>query len=184
MIRHGETAANASGHLLGRADPPLNETGERQAKALASWLPPADIVISSPLRRTRQTAAELGAPVVVDERWIERDYGPFDDRPPDAIPAQMWARWHGDETFTPPGIEPDAAVDDRVRGACEELVERAATSTVAVVSHVSPIKSAIAWALGSDRPLEWRLFVEDASVCRIDIGVDGPVVRWFNRVGR
>ena len=52
---------------------------------------------------------------------------------------------------------------------------------VVVVTHVSPIKAAVAWALDVPDTIAWRMYVEDASVSRIDIGPDGPVVRWFNR---
>ena len=184
LVRHAETAANARGHLLGRADPSLSPTGRAQATALAAWLPPADLVVCSPLRRARQTAAALGRPLRVDERWIERDYGGFDDHPPDAMSEEMWRRWRADESFTPPGVEPDQALAARVRDACDDLVADAASSTVVVVTHVSPIKAAMAWALGTAHPLGWRLFVEDASVSRVDIDESGPVVRWFNRCGR
>ena len=183
LVRHGETVANARGHLLGRADPPLSAIGREQAAAVAAWLPPADLVVSSPLRRARETAAALGLPVRVDERWIERDYGPFDDRPPDAMAAEMWVRWRADDSFTPSGVEPDGEVAARVHAACDDLVDAAASATVVVVSHVSPIKAAIAWALGTPSSLSWRLFVEDASVSRIDVDANGPIVRWFNRGG-
>jgi broad specificity phosphatase PhoE len=181
LVRHGETESNARGHLLGRADPPLSATGRRQAVELGEWLPPVDLVVSSPLLRARQTAEALGSPVTIDERWIERDYGPFDDRPPAALPAAMWARWREDDSFTPPGVEPDRELSARVRAACDELSVFAASSTVVVVSHVSPIKAAIEWALGVTATLAWRLYVEDAGVSRVDIGDHGPVVRWFNR---
>jgi broad specificity phosphatase PhoE len=52
---------------------------------------------------------------------------------------------------------------------------------VVVVSHVSPIKAALAWALGVTVAIAWRMYVEDAGVSRIDIGPLGPSVRWFNR---
>ena len=35
FVRHGRTAANARGLLLGREDPPLDDTGREQAEALA-----------------------------------------------------------------------------------------------------------------------------------------------------
>ena len=181
LVRHGETEANARGHLLGHADLPLNATGRRQATELAAWLPPADLVVSSPLLRARQTAEQLGRPVRVDERWIERAYGPFDDRPPSAVSAASWARWR--DGTPPPGVEPDEELARRVHAACDDLEVAARSSTVVVVSHVSPIKAAIDWALGVSRTLAWRLFVEDAGVSRIDVGPDGPVVRWFNRSG-
>jgi len=63
VVRHGQTAANAAGQLLGRADVPLTETGLKQADALAVALDAVDRVISSPLQRTRDTASAFGVPV-------------------------------------------------------------------------------------------------------------------------
>lgn len=191
LVRHGETDANRAGLHLGRADPPLTEHGREQAERLVRWLPPADAVVTSPLLRARETAAALGArsgvEVEVDERWVELDYGPLDLQPIGAgMQRDMLDRWRDDAAFAPPGVETAAAVSARVGAACDELVERAASSVVVVVSHVSPIKAAIGWALGTDPfglSLTGRLFVEDAAVSRIDV-VDGlPVVRWFNRLG-
>lgn len=181
LVRHGETLANQRGHLLGRADPPLTSTGHQQAGALVRWLPRPDVVISSPLLRARQTADVFEADVQVDERWIELDYGPYDDRPAGAIDAEVWARWRTDEHFAPTGVEPLAAVGSRVADACDELSTAARSSVVVVVTHVSPIKAALAWGLGAPDRIAWRMFVEDAGVSRIDIEPEGPIVRWFNR---
>jgi broad specificity phosphatase PhoE len=181
LVRHGRTDANAQGLLLGRADPPLSEEGRRQAVALAGILPSGARVISSPLRRTRETAEAFGLDVEVDERWIELDYGPYDDRPPTSMPDDLWVRWRTDPAFTPPGVEPLAALGARVSAACEELSSVAASAVVVVVTHVSPVKAALAWALGVPGDIAWRLFVEDAAVSRIDVDDRGPVVRWFNR---
>ena len=49
VVRHGRTAANASGLLLGRLDPDLDELGVRQATAAAAALGSVDRVVSSPL---------------------------------------------------------------------------------------------------------------------------------------
>jgi len=68
-----------------------------------------------------------------------------------------------------------------VTAACEELSAVAASAVVVVVTHVSPVKAALAWALGVPDGIAWRLFVEDAGVSRSDVGDQGPVVRWFNR---
>ena len=57
----------------------------------------------------------------------------------------------------------------------------AAAAVVVVVTHVSPIKAAMAWALDVPETIAWRMYVEDASVSRIDFEPAGPVVRWFNR---
>jgi broad specificity phosphatase PhoE len=184
LVRHGQTAANADGLLLGRADPPLNQRGRAQAEALARGLPPLARVVSSPLLRARDTAAVLaaanGVPVEIDDRWIELDYGTLDGVPAASVPDDLWRRWAADADHVPAGGESVAAVGARVRAACDELVDEVATSDVAVVSHVSPIKAAVAWALGVPDDISWRLFVLDASVCRIEIGPLGPRLLAFN----
>jgi broad specificity phosphatase PhoE len=53
---------------------------------------------------------------------------------------------------------------------------------VVVVSHVSPIKAAVAWALGVGDEVTWRLFVAPASLTRIALGDRGPVLHTFNEV--
>ncbi len=190
LVRHGQTAANARGLLLGRADPPLTETGHRQARALAEVLPRPVRVVSSPLQRARQTAAVLaaagadgdGADVEVDPRWIEMDYGDLDGRPATALPEQAWQTWRQDPHFVPAGGESVAAVGARVRQACAELAGDAARGDVVVVSHVSPIKAALAWALGVGDEVAWRMFLDDAAVCRIKTSGPFPLLLAFNDV--
>jgi broad specificity phosphatase PhoE len=181
LVRHAETEPNVDGLLLGRADPPLTERGEAQARALAAVLPRPDLVVSSPLRRAVATATELDSPVTVDERWTELDYGELEGLAPGMVPDGVWRRWRGDPAFVPPGGESLEELGRRVRAACVELAPLAAESVVVVVSHVSPIKAAIAWALACGDDVTWRLYVEDASVTRIDLEPSGPVLRWFNR---
>ncbi|MGH9111525.1 MAG: histidine phosphatase family protein, partial [Acidimicrobiales bacterium] len=50
-MRHCRTAANARGLLLGRADPPLDDEGRRQAACVAQALGGLDVarVVTSPL---------------------------------------------------------------------------------------------------------------------------------------
>jgi broad specificity phosphatase PhoE len=182
LARHGQTAANAAGHLLGRADPPLTDEGRRQAAALAAVLGGAELVISSPLLRARETAAALGAPVEVDERWTELDYGDYDDRPPGDLSPELWERWRADPDYAPPGGESLLALGRRVRDACDDLAPRAANGDVVVVSHVSPIKAGVAWALGTGDEVSWRMFVALASVTRITVSDRGPLLRSFNDV--
>ena len=80
----------------------------------------------------------------------------------------------------PEGGESLAALDARVRAACADIAERAGDRTVAVVSHVSPIKAAVAWALGAGIEIAWRSHLSHASICRIDIRRTGPVLHTFN----
>ena len=167
VLRHGRTEANASGLLLGRLDPGLDELGRAQAAALAPVVAGAARVVCSPLRRTRETADALGLPVEVDERWIELDYGVLDGTPLRDIPTDLWSQWVSDPDFAPEGGESIAALGRRVRSACDDLAAEAAEQDVVVVTHVSPVKAAVGWALGVGDEVAWRMFVAPASVTRV-----------------
>lgn len=58
IIRHGETEWNAAGRLQGQTDISLNENGVRLARITGQALSHVnfDLIITSPLKRARQTA--------------------------------------------------------------------------------------------------------------------------------
>jgi broad specificity phosphatase PhoE len=182
IVRHGRTAHNASGLLLGRLDPPLDELGRAQAAALAAQVGPVDRVISSPLLRTRETAEAFGHEVEIDERWIELDYGEYDGMPLGEVPPEIWARWRADVDFCPPGGETLRQLGVRVCAALDELAEEASVGegTTVVVTHVSPVKAAVGWAVGAGDDISWRLWVAPASITRIGITPRGGVLHSFN----
>ncbi len=180
LIRHGRTEANASGLLLGRDDPALDEVGLGQAESVAAEVGPVDRVVSSPLLRTRATAAGLGAEVEIDDRWVEMSYGEWERRPVRDVPAETWRRWATDPGFAPPGGESIAELGERVRAACEDLVDAAADGDVVVVSHVSPIKAAVAWALGVSDEVAWHLYLAPASITRIQVRGARRVLHSYN----
>jgi probable phosphoglycerate mutase len=190
LVRHGESEANAQGLLLGRIDAPLTEFGRAQAAAVRHQLhQPVVELRSSPLSRARDTAAalDLDLTALIDERWVEVDYGEFDGQALRDIPATVWQEWRRDPGFRPRGGETLAEVDQRVAAACDELFAEAdhgarrGDGDVVVVSHVTPIKAAVAWALGADAGLSWRLHLNTASVTRIGWGNGGPVLHGFNQ---
>lgn len=182
IVRHGRTAHNAAGRLLGRLDVPLDEHGRAQAAALAAAVGPVGRVVSSPLLRARETAGAFGAPVEVDERWIELDYGELDGVALADVPATTWAAWRRDPGYRPPGGETLLEVRSRVEAALADLRADAAGETVVVVSHVSPIKAAVGWALGVGDEVNWRLHLAPASITRIAVGDRGPALHTFNEV--
>jgi broad specificity phosphatase PhoE len=184
VVRHGRTEANASGLLLGRRlDPALDDLGRRQAVALAGVLatvPLESRVVSSPLRRSRETAEALGRPVEVDERWIELDYGDLDGTPLRDVPPDVWARWRKDPGWAPAGGESLVELGTRVRDACRAVADEAAERDVIVVTHVSPVKAALAWALGVGDEISFRAYVAPASVTTIATVGGGPSLHSFN----
>lgn len=185
LVRHGRTAQNARRRLLGRMDVPLDELGRRQAEALGKVpaLRDAERVVASPLARARETAAALGSPVEVDERWSEIDYGSYDGVEL-AGAGQLFVEWDRDIGYRPPGGESLADLGARVRGACDELWSEARGADVVVVSHVSPIKAAVAWALGAGDEITWRMFLDVASITVIGPGRGGPVLRSYNETSQ
>jgi broad specificity phosphatase PhoE len=189
VARHGRTAANAGGLLLGRADAPLDAEGIRQAEALGRACAGLDVarVVTSPLSRCRDTAGAIaaaagGVPVAVDERWVELDYGELDGVPFAELPAELWATWRADIEWCPPGGESLAALGRRVRAGAESVVDQARERDVVVVSHVSPIKAAVAWALGVGDEITWRMWVAPASITRIGCSGPAPSLRSFNEL--
>lgn len=180
LLRHGRTEANAGGLLQGRIDPALDELGERQATAAAEAIGPVDRVIASPLQRAQQTAAAFGAPVETDERFIELDYGEWEAKPVKEVPAATWAEWRTDLDFRPPGGETLNELGARVRTGLADLAADAMHQDIVVVSHVSPIKASVAWALGTGDETTWRLYLGQASICRIATTLDSARLIEFN----
>ena len=182
VVRHGRTEQNRARQLLGRLDVDLDDTGRAQAEALAAHVGPVDRIITSPLARCRQTAAAWGGDPEVDERFIELDYGAYDGVPLDEVDPATWAAWRSDLDFAPPEGESIRTLGVRVREACDELRRDATEREVLVVTHVSPIKAMVAWALGVPDDVSWRMFVAPASITRIHVSDRGPSLHGFNQL--
>lgn len=180
VLRHGRTEANRAGELLGRRDPSLDAIGRAQAAAAAAVLPAGARVISSPLARCRETAAALDPLHEVDERLIELNYGDLEGTRVADVPRAMWDAWRANDDWKPPAGESHNELAARVWTLLDELVVPAATSDIVLVSHVSPLKATMAWALGVPISISWRCFVAQASILRIATGGLNPSLRSFN----
>lgn len=180
LLRHGRTTANARGLLQGRVDNHLDDLGVRQAQAAAALIGPVDRVIASPLARAQQTAAAFGLPVETDDRWQEIAYGEWEEKPVADVPAETWAEWRANLGFRPPGGETLRELGKRVRTSLDEHAASAEDATVVIVSHVSPMKAACAWALGTGDEVTWNMHLAQAAICRIRIGGDRRVLASFN----
>ncbi len=135
LVRHGQTPLNESGVLRGLADPPLDETGCRQAERLGAALGPRGLaaVVASPLVRARQTAQPVagraGLEVTIDQCLLDRDYGPWTGISREAVTD----RWGSVDRA--PGVEPGRAVRDRAVRGLAGIARRYLGGTVVVVSH-------------------------------------------------
>jgi broad specificity phosphatase PhoE/ribonuclease HI len=190
LLRHGETPLSVEKRFSGRGDVALSERGEAQAAAAARRLAGAgiDVIVSSPLRRTQQTAAavaeQLGLEVSIDDGFAETDFGEWEGstfgeinkQSPDALRA-----WLDDPRTPPPGGESMASTVKRVAAARDRVVSTYPEQTVLVVSHVTPIKSMLRDAIGAPIEAVYRLHLDPASLSMIDWYAERPgVVRLMN----
>lgn len=192
LLRHGQTELSVHRRYSGRGNPPLTDTGRRQADAAARYLAEHGgiaAVISSPLQRCRDTAEAaarlLRLDVTVDEDLTETDFGAWEgltfaeaaERDPD-----LHRRWLKDTSTQPPGGESFDAVQQRVQAARDRIVADHAGSTVLVVSHVTPIKTVLRLALDAGPALLYRLHLDLASLSIAEFYGDGPAsVRLVNQ---
>ncbi len=193
LLRHGQTAMSVEKRYAGRSDVPLTETGVRQAVAAAKRLAPAgiDVIVTSPLQRTVQTAQEVaaatGAAVVTDEGFRETDFGAWEGltfaEVRERWPAEV-RTWLADPAVAPPGGESFTEVSKRVTEALHRVLADREHQTVLIVSHVTPIKTLVAAALLAPPPALYRMHLDIAALCEIDWYADGPaVLRSFNDTG-
>ena len=195
LVRHGQTALTAQKRFSGvRTDPELTPIGRDQADALAGAvgdLGPVHTVLTSPLRRARETAQiivdRLGLPVRTDQRLLECDFGAWDGCSWAEIerdwPDEL-ARWLASTAAEPPEGESFDAVAARVRAIKDELRQAHPGRTVVLVSHVSPIKLLVSDVLGAPVESIYRMELSAASVTVVQWYADGhPSLRTFNDTG-
>lgn len=180
FVRHGETEWNRSGLCQGWRDIPLDETGEAQARSLASRLGSwrVDRVISSDLLRARRTAEVIAEPhgldveVSVDLR--EFRFGEVEGqslaRIKDTPLGRRWLAWKRGLSDEPlPGGESVAEVAARMGRGIEAVLAGLDGGTVAFVGHGSSLRVALCALLGFDLR-SWRsLMVENGSLSVVEV---------------
>ncbi len=176
LLRHGASTWNAEGVMQGTADPPLSEAGRAEARALAPLLAglSADVVVSSDLRRARQTAEALGlGRAAPDARWREASLGRWTGRPAREVVAEdgpAYAAWL-EGSAAPPGGEPFSDTCIRVAEAIRALAASGAERAL-VVTHGGPIRAACATLAGL--PRSGLVMVPTASLTEIALPDGGP----------
>jgi probable phosphoglycerate mutase len=182
LLRHGRTEHTPERRFSGSSDLPLSQVGRADAAAAAQHLAGRgiDVIVCSPLLRTRQTAeaaAEvLGVPVTTDADLRELDFGDWEGLT--AAEAReksplAFRRWSASTDVKPPGGESIAEVSTRVARARERVLEQHAGTTVLIVSHVTPIKLLLAAGLGVGDEIVHRVFLEAASLSTVTWSSDG-----------
>ena len=183
LLRHGQTELSVGRRYSGHGDPELTALGHEQAAGAARRLAArgdVDAILTSPLRRARQTAATVAEliDVPLEERpgLIETDFGAWEgltfaearDRDP-----ELHGRWLGAQDVAPPGGESFADVAARMAAERDAVLAAHAGRTVVVVSHVTPIKMLLRDALGGGPEILYRLHLDLAGLSEVEYYPDG-----------
>ncbi|UED86704.1 bifunctional RNase H/acid phosphatase [Streptomyces profundus] len=193
LLRHGETPFTAEKRFSGSGgpDPELTDTGQAQAASAAGALTGAGIgaVVSSPLRRCRQTAeavaARLGLDVRIEPGLRETDFGSWEGLTFEEIgqrhPADLRAWLSSADAAPTGGGESFAAVARRVAVARDKTLARFPGRTVLAVTHVTPVKTLVRLALGAPPSAMFRMELSPAALSEVGYYADGnATVRRFN----
>jgi probable phosphoglycerate mutase len=135
LIRHGETEWSISGQHTGTTDVSLTANGKKVARRLEPVLAGEifEVVLTSPLRRARQTCelAGLGERVQIERDLMEWDYGDYEG----LTPAEIQARAPGWMLFVDgcPGGESPEQIGARVDRVIARV--RAVPGNVALFAH-------------------------------------------------
>nr|WSW69535.1 bifunctional RNase H/acid phosphatase [Streptomyces sp. NBC_00995] len=194
LLRHGETALTPEKRFSGSGgtDPELSAAGRGQAERAADAFAARGTVqeiVSSPLRRCRETAgavaARLGLEVRIEEGLRETDFGAWEGLTFGEVRERYGAdldAWLASAKAAPTGGgESFAEVARRVAATRDRLVRRYAGRTVLVVTHVTPIKTLVRLALGAPPESLFRMELSAASVSAVAYYADGNAsVRLLN----
>jgi 2,3-bisphosphoglycerate-dependent phosphoglycerate mutase len=196
LIRHGRTSANTAGVLAGRSSGVvLDEVGHQQAAEVAARIGgvPLRTVLTSPLRRCRQTAQALVAsradacPIQVEQGLVECGYGEWTGKALRELSKdKLWGAVQQQPSAVRfPGGESMAEMSARAVGAIRAWDARLGTehgsdAVWAAVSHGDPIKAILADALGMHLDSFQRIVVDPASISIIRYTATRPYVITVN----
>jgi len=162
LARHGETEYNRLQKITGQLDIPLNDVGLEQAMMMSLSLKDVyfDIIYCSPLKRSRQTVAEIkkfhkGVPVVFDSRLKECNAGVMEGESCTTMADYT-------EKFTPRGGESFYHLRGRVRDFLTDQIYAKHFENILIVSHGGPIKVIRSFFENTDTLSEKEMSIKNA----------------------
>ena len=185
LVRHGRTHLTESKKISGRGgeNPGLSDAGREDAHKVAgelarignegpwSHLLPISAIVSSPIQRTLDTANiisnELSLGVGVSDKIAEISFGDWDGHTNEEVKSKWatdFASWQGSWDVAPPNGESLEDFDARVQLGRHEILEKYAGKTIAVVSHVMPIRGFIRAAMDAGVSAYWRPQISPCSI--------------------
>ena len=179
IIRHGQTELNNAHVLQGRSDYPLNDKGIAQAREVGQWFTDQGIdfsyVYSSPLKRAVRTAEliTLEKPIVLDDRLIEMDYGPYEGMDLEN-PTPEITTFFSDfvNNPAPEGMEPLFRVVQRTGAFLENIKEL--SGNILISTHAIAMKGALEYLTPGSNGSYWSKYIGNCAVYAAN-NIDGHI---------
>jgi probable phosphoglycerate mutase len=185
LVRHGRTPLTEAHKISGGTgeDPGLSDLGREDAGAVAkllstlgvngtfSHIPRPDFIVSSPMNRTKETAAAIAKvfdlPVTTEEGLREISFGDWDGCTNEEVATnwpELFKSWRGSWEVSPPNGESLAVFDKRIREVRAKLLQQYEGKCVVIVAHVMPIRGFLTLSLDAGISGYWRPQVAPCSV--------------------
>jgi len=175
LVRHGATEWSASGQHTSRTDIPLTEAGREAARGLSLGREFA-LVLSSPLRRARETAELAGFEPEIEPDLTEIDYGDYEGRTTPEIREERpgWTLWRDGS----PGGETLAQAGERADRVIARVL--AADGDVAVFAHGHILRVLAARWIGLPPERGASFALDTASVSELGFERENRVIASWN----
>lgn len=176
LMRHGQAENNVSRTLVGRhIESHLTFQGRQQVADAAKQLKsiPIDKVYASPVIRTMETAQivceTLGMDYEIDERLYEIELGKLVGMNYEEVTTKygdLFLRFYAehDPVLDSFGVEPFSEVKQRVKSLLDDVLKKHEDSNVLMVTHLDPIKAALATLLDLKPEALYRWHIRNASL--------------------
>ncbi|MBI5038848.1 MAG: histidine phosphatase family protein [Nitrospirae bacterium] len=181
FIRHGSTDFPEDRVYKGDNGPNLNTEGRLQAERLGGWIREGDIsaIFVSPTTRTIETATPIVKTLKLEYKILddlkERGFGiwegltfrEIEDQYPDGL-----EKWKRDPiNYTPQDGESIIDLQKRVSDVVQHAIQEHRGEKVVMVTHMGPIRVAIAMALQIPLTNYRHVQIHPGSATRIDYGI-------------
>ncbi|HEX5365032.1 MAG TPA: alpha-ribazole phosphatase [Gallionella sp.] len=160
LIRHTKPRI-APGICYGQLDIEVAESFAEEANEVLNWLPPVDLVFTSPLLRARRLADHLARHCELrsDARLMEKHFGAWEGKSWDDIPRQEIDAWAADVMgYAPDGGESAQQLMQRAQALLHDIAQLPQRQ-IALVAHGGSIRALLALAanIPLTKTLNWQI---------------------------
>ncbi|HZO81701.1 MAG TPA: histidine phosphatase family protein [Candidatus Binataceae bacterium] len=189
LMRHGETAWNRQGRVMGRNPVELDEHGRAQVTAAIELLRSVrpELIVSSPLIRARQSAQIIAdglgdVPILEEPLIAEVQYGRWEGMSyHELITDADYLSYREEPIHSPtPGGETIPEVQARGVEAVTRALKQNEGGRVLFVSHGDIIRTVLCHFMGMELHHFRRIRVDNAALSAVQIAGDFAEIKFLN----